>query len=109
MKYVTGSVSIAFLAIVAFVAWNVYSQYRKAQGTVWERLLASARNSATMLWGKFSIAVAGIIANLDPIATWIGGPDAANFLNTYIGNPKILAAVMLVISMISMWARTRTL
>jgi len=109
MKVLTTMISLAFLAVIIYVAWNVYSQYRKAQGSVWERLLASARDSATMLWGKFVIVVAGLVANLDPIAQWIGGPSAEQFLNTYIGDPKILAAALLGVSLVSMWARLRTL
>ena len=58
-----------FLTIVALgiVGWLVVTtaiNYKKATGTAWERLLASASDSATLLWSKFmllcSFATAGL-------------------------------------------------
>ncbi len=100
---------IASLAVMGYIGWNVYSQYRVATGSTFQRLLAAARNSATLLWGKFVVFVSLIVGNLDTIATQLGAPEVSTFINTYIGNPKIIAAIMLGISLTSMAARLRTL
>lgn len=105
----TTTVSLLFVALIAYIVWNVYSQYRTASGTTWERLLSAARNSATMLWAKFVLFVSGFVANLDTIAGMLGGDDAKNFINSYISNPKEIAAIMASIALVSMWARLRTL
>jgi H+/gluconate symporter-like permease len=102
---------IAFLAAVLFlfgyIVWTVYSQYRAASGTQFQRLLAGARNSATILWSKFVTLVALITLQLDNIADLLGAPEAKDFINQWIGNPKTIAAIMLVIASVTFYARTR--
>ncbi len=51
--------SLAILAFVVYVAVTFYLDFRKVPGTTTERLLIAARDSATVLWAKFCILVAG--------------------------------------------------
>lgn len=101
--------SIAMLAFAAYVAWTVYSQYRKETGTTWNRLLATAEHSATILWSKFCYVLAGIVGQLDNIADFFNAPEAKDFINTWIGNPKLIAGIMLAMAFITIMARKRTL
>jgi hypothetical protein len=101
--------SLAFAALAIYVAVTVYLEYLKAQGSTWDRLLCAAKDSATMLWSKFCLLVAGITGSLDSVADLLGAPQMSDFVNKWVGNPKIIALVMLVISIITMTARKRTL
>jgi hypothetical protein len=95
------------LALIGFVCWTVYSQYRLTTGTVFQRLLAGARNSATILWSKFVAVIALITMQLDNVADLLGSPELKEFINQWVGNPKTIAAVMLIISGVTIYARLR--
>lgn len=101
--------SLCLLAFASYVAWTVYSQYRIETGTRWHRLLATAEHSATILWSKFCIVVAAVTAQLDSIADLLGAPEAKDFINSWVGNPKLIAGIMLAIATITIMARKRTL
>ncbi len=101
--------SLAIRAFVVYVAVTFYLDFRKVPGTTTERLLIAARDSATVLWAKFCILVAGITSQIDNLADLFGAPEAKDFINAWVGNPKMIAALMLAISLITIKARTRTL
>jgi hypothetical protein len=104
---------LGFLAIAAYVAYTCYTSYKEVaaqpgEWNGWERLWAAGRGSATKLWAKFVMLVAGLTANLDSIADFLGMPELKTAIDTYIGNPKIIAGVMLIISLVTIKARNRT-
>ena len=99
--------TLAAIAVYYIVA--TYLHYRKGVGTQWERLIAAARNSATMLWSKFVLVLSAIVSQLDNLADLLGQPDMKTYIQTLIGNPKIVAVVMAMIAIISMISRARTL
>ncbi len=99
----------ALIAIIAYIGVTTYLQYRKEVGTTWQRLLATAKDSATILWSKFCILVAAIAGEMDTIATALGAPQVGDFINTWFGNPKVISGIMLAIALITIKARTRTL
>lgn len=100
--------SLAFLAVMAYVVVTFYMQYRlETNETVWGKLLAAAKHSATILWSKFVIIVACVIAQLDSIALMVGSPEAKEFIDRWLSNPKLVAGIMLVISFITIRARLR--
>lgn len=101
--------SLGLLAIVAYIAWSFYSDYRTETGTRWQRLLGAANHSVTILWAKFCLVVAAVTAQLDSIADLFGAPEAKDAINAYVGNPKIIAAVMLAMACVTIFARKRTL
>lgn len=101
--------SLSILAFAGYVGWTVYSDYRTEVGTRWQRLLATAQHSATLLWSKFCIVIAAVTAQIDNVADLLGAPEAKDFINAYVGNPKIIAALMLVMATVTIVARKRTL
>lgn len=108
--YVVGlAFSLSLLALAAYVGWTFYSNYRSNIGTRWQRALEAAQESATMLWQKFCIVLAAIVAQLDNVADLLGAPEAKDFINTWLGNPKVIAAVMLGIVTVTILARKRSL
>lgn len=100
---------LLFLAIIAYVGVTNYLQYRKEVGTTWQRLLATAKDSATILWSKFCILVAAVAGEADNLADFLGAPEAKDFINNWIGNPKVISAIMVAIALITIKARGRTL
>lgn len=109
MTIVGTTFTVAIIALAAYFAVTLYINYRKAVGTTWQRLVTAAESSATMLWAKFCAILAALVSQLDNIADIAGQPEAKTFIDSWIGNPKIIAAVMLGIAVITMAARKRTL
>jgi thiol:disulfide interchange protein len=101
--------SIAVLLVAAWIIWTFVQAYWREQGSTFDRLLGAAQESATILWSKFTVIVAAIVAQLGDIADLIGQPEWKDAINVWLGNPKVVAGVMLAISVITITARKRTL
>lgn len=100
--------SLATAVFAVYVVVTIYLQYRKeTQPTQWGRLLAAAKDSQTILWNRFVYVLAGVVAQLDNIADFLNAPELKNFIDTWIGNPQLVSAVMLFIAFISIQARLR--
>lgn len=109
MKAIGSIVSLSFAGIAIYIAITVYLQYRKETTlTGWARWRATAQDSATMLWGKFSLFIAGLVANLDTIFNALGLDSVTQFINQWV-NPKTAAALIAAIAVGSMLTRLRTL
>lgn len=101
--------SIAILLIAAWIVWTFVQAYWREQGSTFNRLLGAAQESATILWSKFCVVVAAIVAQLGDIADMLGQPEAKEAINAWLGNPKVVAGVMLAIAAITITARKRTI
>ena len=102
------ALGLGFFAIAVYVTYELVLSYKTSANTGLKRLWDAAYGSATKLWAKFVIVVAGVTANLDSLATVLGLQEFKTAIDTYIGNPKILAGVMLGIALVSIKARNRT-
>ena len=103
-------VALAFLALAVYIFVTVYVQYlANSDKTGFERWRATAQGSATLLWSKFCLLVAGLVGSLDTLADMVGQPEAKEWIQTIIGNPKIVATAILGISIVTIIARKRTL
>lgn len=102
---------ILTLAILAALGWFVYHfivKFREAEGTVWERTLAGAKDSATIFWGGI-LYVAGAIVDLaEKFADFLNLPEVTGFINNYFP-PKYVAVGLMVIGGITILARLRGL
>ena len=101
--------AVGFAIVAVYVAYDIYSRYRTATGSTWDRLLAAAKDSATMLFGKFTIILAGIVGALNDFLDAIGQSQLKEYVDAALGNPKAVAGVMIGIAVVSMAARMRTL
>ena len=54
--------NLVLVAALVYVAIDFVRSFRAASGTVWQRLLATGRQSATILWQRFTIALAAPFA-----------------------------------------------
>lgn len=99
------------LAIVGVFAWFVYHfvvKFKEAEGSVWGRTLAGARDSATVFWGGV-LYVAGAIVDLaEKAADFLNLPEVTTFINNYFP-PKYVAIGLMVIGGVTILARLRTL
>ena len=110
MKYFSLAWTVGTLILLAYVVWTIYSQYSKEVGTsVWSRLIAACRDSATILVAKLTAILAVVVAQLDNLADLFNAPEAKDFINQWVGNPKVISAIMLAITFLVFRARMRTL
>jgi hypothetical protein len=96
------------VAALAYIIIDAVISYRAAVGTVWQRLLAAGKESATILWARFTVVVGVVVNGLVWMADVLHAPEVANAIQTY-GGPKAAAAVLIVVAVITEMARRRTL
>lgn len=102
-----------FLTIVALgiVGWLVVTtaiNYKKATGTVWQRLLASASDSATLLWSKFVLLLSAGTGFLTNAADYFGDPSLAAAIKAAL-TPEHVVYFAIFVTFITILARKRTL
>lgn len=102
------AITLALAAFVAYVVYVVVSSYVKSTGSPWQRLLATAQQSATILWAKFTAAVAVMAAGLDYIADYIGAPEIQELIKSAM-KPTYVAGFVVFVALVTIWARKRTL
>jgi hypothetical protein len=102
-------VSLGLGALALYIIWQVVSAYRSATGTTWQRLLATGKQSATILWGKFSVVIAGLAGFLGDFADTLGAPGVKDTIQNALAKPVYVALFVVGISLVSMLARKRTL
>lgn len=101
-------IAFALAAALAYVAWRIVTRYSAATGTAWERLLATARDSATVLWQYFVVAIGAAIANLGAAAELLNMPEVKGFLQASL-QPEYVGAAFAAIAVVTIVARLRTL
>ncbi len=102
------AITVALAAFVAYVVFVVVSAWVKTSGSPWQRLLATADESATILWAKFTAVVAVLAGGLDYIADYIGQPEIADAIKALM-KPQFVAGFMIFVAVVTVWARKRTL
>jgi hypothetical protein len=106
---ISTAIALAGVSFIAYFVYTTWSGYKAATGTVWQRLLASSRDSATMLWSKFCLALSAVVANLDTIADALGQPEAKQYIQDLFSNPKVVAGILGGVMLLNMLARLRSL
>lgn len=94
--------------LVAFIVVKLVVGYATAEGSPWDRILASAKDSATILW-NYIIAVSGaLIIWADQAAAFFNMPEVQKFLTEHL-TPARLGTALTVIAVVGIVARLRTL
>src|SRR5260370_12975481 len=101
-------VYIVVAAIAAYFIFDFIRSFNWGVGSVWQRVLAGAKNSATILWSRFTVVVAAVASALIQVADLVNAPSVATAIQTYL-KPSTVAAIMVTVAVISEWARRRTL
>ncbi len=102
------AITLALGAFVAYVVYVVVSTFLKETGKPWERLLATAQHSATILWAKFTAVLGVIVGGLEYIADYVGQPEIAEAIKAAM-QPKYVAVFVVFVAVVTIWARKRTL
>lgn len=100
--------TLAVVASLLFMAYHLVKKFREAEGTVWERLLAGGRDSATILWGYLLYLAGAILDLIERMAVFLNMPEVTTFVNTHVP-PKYVAGGMMVIGIITIAARLRSI
>jgi hypothetical protein len=103
--------TIYYLVLLAVLNWVVYSfitEYKKAEGSGFERLINAARGSATVLWSKFVIAVGAVASVLMGAADALNMPEVKTSIQIYL-TPEHTALLLIGVAVVTQWARGRTL
>jgi hypothetical protein len=95
-------------AILVYVVVDFVRSYRAAAGTVWQRLLASGKESATIVWQRFTIVVASLADAVVWVADLLNAPSVAEPIKSAL-QPQYVAAFMVAVAIIGEFARRRTL
>lgn len=93
---------------LAYVVYRAIAVFAKSEGTLWERLLATSRESAVMIWSKV-LALAGTLITWAALsADYLNMPELHTFL-TAVLKPEHVGIILLAIAGINVLARLRTL
>ena len=106
------NLTAVFLAIVTLAAiygiHRAVAAYREATGSTWQRLLATAGESATVLW-SYIVAAGGVgLAWADEVAQFLNAPEVTSFIQQHL-SPTNVGVAMTAIAVITIVARLRTL
>ena len=104
----TTIVLVAALAILAYIAYRVVLNYRAAEGTVWERLIVAAKNSATVLWQYVVIAGGTLLGWSVQLADALNMPEVRSVIQDNL-KPEYVGLALVGIAIITVVARLRTL
>lgn len=98
-----------FLVIFVVLAWTFWRALRDpSAGSLWEKMLAAGRGSASILWARFVMALGalfGALANYADLAQLPAIQDLMRVLLT----PQTFGIAVALISLVSEIARRRTL
>ena len=104
----TAALNLILLAALVYVVIDFFSSYRAAAGTLWQRLLATSRESATILWQRFTIALAGFADALVWLADLLNAPGVAEPIKSVL-QPQYVAVFVVTVAIVGELARRRTL
>jgi hypothetical protein len=105
--------SIFLLAVLALAAYGAYRVVKRFRATdpslsLWQRLLATAMGSASVLWNG-ALAVGGGIMSYSVIAAEaLNAPEVGTFIQSNL-NPKYVGLAVMLIGAVGALARMRTL
>ena len=100
--------NLILLAALLYVVVDFLRSFRAAAGTVWQRLLATGKQSATILWQRFTIAVVSFADAIVWLADLLNAPGVAEPIKSVL-QPQYVAAFVMAVAIISELARRRTL
>ena len=99
---------LILLAVVIYLIYRVVTQYRAATGTTWQRLLDTARGSATVLWQYVVILGGFVVSGLAYLSEVANMPEVSSWIKTVV-QPEYAGLAVAVIAGVSIVARLRTL
>ncbi len=104
----SGLVALTALVLVGWLLVTFAADFAAATGTPWQRALAATRQSATLLWARAQMLLAGLSALLVSLADYLGHPELDDAIKRLL-RPEWVPAYIAVVALVTIWARNRTL
>ena len=101
-------IDLVLFAALVYVVVDFIRAYKSASGTLWQRLLATGRHSATILWQRFTIALAALADVLVWLAEFFNAPGVAEPIKSVL-QPQYVAVFVVAVAIVGELARRRTL
>lgn len=101
-------IAAAFAAVAVYFLAVMVKEFVQERGTVWQRLLAAGRSSATMLWARFMILVSAAVGAVANITQDAGYPEMAEKLKQVV-DPNYVLVFTIAAFFVTVLARKRTL
>jgi hypothetical protein len=98
----------AFTLIAVYVIADLVVGYYRADGSIWSKLVAAGRDSATILWQRLVLATAALSGVLVTLADTLGAPQVDNAIRAVL-QPQWVPIYGVMIAVIGELARRRTL
>lgn len=99
-------ITFAMLALLAYGLWDFYKRFRKATGTVSERIMAAAYESGTILWSRFVAAIGVGLSALGSLADFLGAPGISAAITKYL-DPQVVGLLFIFIAIVTEVVRRR--
>jgi hypothetical protein len=101
-------VLVALMLFIGVIGYEFVKDFATTTGSIWTRLLAAGKDSATILWARFSMIVAAITAALVDASDYFNAPGVSDAIKQVM-QPQYVALVGLFVAIITEVARRRTL
>ena len=108
MLYFQLAIAFMALGVMGFFTYTMAKTYQATPGTALQKIIAAARGSLTILWSRFVALVGLATVGLTNVADFAGDPAVGAAIQTYL-KPQYVAAAMVIIAIITEYARKRTL
>ncbi len=102
------AITLLVLAIVCYVAADFFHGYRQAGGSLWMRLVAAGKGSATILWARLMLVIGGLADLAVEAAGWLDAPGVSDAVKSML-QPQYVGAFIVAVALVSEFARRRTL
>lgn len=99
---------LVLLIVVNYVAYTLVTEYWRSTEKGFDRILAAAKGSATILWARFSAIVGAVAGLLIGVADYMQMPEVKEWITKWF-TAEHTALVIVLIAIITEWARRRTL
>lgn len=100
--------SIVPFCVVAWVGYTFVHAWMTEAGSFWQRTLAAARDSATIVLAKVGIFIGMLVPAIDTAASKLGDPSLISQIQPYL-TPTTVSVGGAVVCLLFIWARLRTL
>lgn len=105
---ITNVILFAAVLVLVYAGYAFVADYREATGSVWQRLITAAKDSATMLWSYVVMAGASLMGWSVNAADALNLPDVRSFIQGHL-SPEMFATTLFVVALVTVAARLRTL
>lgn len=98
--------SVFYLVVFVYLIYEFVTAYTANVGTVAERLLLASKQSATLVWAKFTALISSGVGGASFVADAVNVPQVSDAIKVAV-TPLTFAGVLILVTIGSYIARTR--